>query len=133
MMELLVAPRLLVHPKPIPRLVFPNAERFRPIPHQDHHAIAGDAQTFTAWIPLHDCLPKLGPLQILEVPTRNGLQKTPSGPVVIPIDRARAGSLGRRTNQRRRRPRLSQPRCARRHTQHLHSTPRLPRLPLPEL
>src|ERR1700749_2834441 len=33
MMELLVGPHLLVHPKPIPRLVFPNAERCRHTPH----------------------------------------------------------------------------------------------------
>jgi ectoine hydroxylase-related dioxygenase (phytanoyl-CoA dioxygenase family) len=89
MMELLVGPHLLVHPKPIPRLVFPSAERFRPIPHQDHQAVAGDPQTYTAWIPLHDCLPKLGPLQILEGSHRYGLQRTPPGTNVIPIDTAR--------------------------------------------
>ena len=84
MMELLVGPHLLVHPKPIPRLVFPSPTGFRPITHQDHHAIAGDLQTFTAWIPLHDCPPKLGPLQILEGSHRYGLQKTPPGTGVIP-------------------------------------------------
>jgi hypothetical protein len=89
MMELLVGPHLLVHPKPIPRLVFPSTERFRPIPRQDHHAIAGDPQTFTAWIPLHDCPPKLGPLQILEGSHRYGLQKTSPGAIVIPIDSVR--------------------------------------------
>jgi len=99
MMQLLVGPHLLVHPKPIPRLVFPNAERFRTIPHQDHHAIAGDPQTFTAWIPLHDCPPKLGPLQILEGSHRHGLQKTPSATGVIPIDSARGDAwVGGRIN-----------------------------------
>lgn len=99
MMELLVGPHLLVHPKPIPRLVFPNAERFRPIPHQDHHAIAGDPQTYTAWIPLHDCPPKLGPLQILEGSHRHGLQKTPPRTGVIPIDSARGDTwVGGRIN-----------------------------------
>jgi ectoine hydroxylase-related dioxygenase (phytanoyl-CoA dioxygenase family) len=83
-MELLVGPRVLVHPKPIPRLVFPNAERFQAMAHQDHYAIAGDLQTYTAWMPLHDCTPKFGPLQILEGSHRYGLQKTPPGTGVIP-------------------------------------------------
>jgi hypothetical protein len=86
MMELLVGSHLLVHPRPIPRLVFPTAERFHATPHRDHHTIAGDPRTFTAWIPLHDCPPKLGPLQILEGSHRNGRQKTPPSSVVVPID-----------------------------------------------
>jgi ectoine hydroxylase-related dioxygenase (phytanoyl-CoA dioxygenase family) len=85
MMELLVGPHLLVHPKPIPRLVFPNAETFRLITHQDHHAIAGDVQTFTAWMPLHDCPVKLGPLQILEGSHRFGLQTPPGNGVIPPL------------------------------------------------
>ena len=89
MMELLVGPNLLIHPKPIPRLVFPSTERFRSTPHRDHSTVAGDPQTFTAWIPLHDCLPKLGPLQILEGSHRNGLKKALPGSVVIPIDASR--------------------------------------------
>lgn len=98
-MELLVGPHLLVHPKPIPRLVFPNAEHFSPITHQDHHAIAGDIQTFTAWMPLHDCTTKLGPLQILAGSHRYGLQKTPPGTGVIPRKTARGDAwVGGRIN-----------------------------------
>src|ERR1035437_2705853 len=98
-MELHVGPHLLVRPKPIPRLVFPNAEHFSPITHQDHHAIAGDIQTFTAWMPLHDCTTKLGPLQILAGSHRYGLQKTPPGTGVIPRKTARGDAwVGGRIN-----------------------------------
>ncbi len=90
-MEFLVGPHLLVHPKPIPRLVFPNASSFRYLPHQDHHAVAGDLRTYTAWTPLHECLPKLGPLQVLEGSHRFGVQKTPAGSGVIPIEATRGG------------------------------------------
>ena len=87
LMELLVGPHVLVHPKSIPRLVFPNAGSFRFLPHQDHHTIAGDLQTYTAWMPLHDCPVKLGPLQILEGSHRYGVQKT-LGTGIIPVETA---------------------------------------------
>jgi ectoine hydroxylase-related dioxygenase (phytanoyl-CoA dioxygenase family) len=73
-MNLLVGPRLLIHPKPIARLIFPNCERFVIDAHQDHQSVAGDAGCFTAWMPLHDCPPELGPLQILENSHHYGLQ-----------------------------------------------------------
>ncbi len=73
-MNLLVGPQLLIHPKPIARLIFPNCERFVVHAHQDHQAIGGDPESFTAWMPLHDCPPELGPLQILEASHRFGLQ-----------------------------------------------------------
>jgi ectoine hydroxylase-related dioxygenase (phytanoyl-CoA dioxygenase family) len=74
-MNLLVGPRLLIHPKPIARVIFPNCERFVIDAHQDHQSVAGDAGCFTAWMPLHDCPPELGPLQILENSHRFGLQE----------------------------------------------------------
>ncbi|HEY4379687.1 MAG TPA: phytanoyl-CoA dioxygenase family protein [Acidobacteriaceae bacterium] len=99
MMELVVGPHLLVHPKPIPRLVFPSPLPFRSITHQDHYSIAGDPQTYTAWMPLHDCSPKLGPLQILEGSHRFGLQKTPPGTGVIPMENTRGDNwVGGRIN-----------------------------------
>lgn len=73
-MKQLVGSRLLIHPKPIARLMFPNCERFIIHAHQDHQAIGGDPESFTAWMPLHDCPPELGPLQILEGSHRFGLQ-----------------------------------------------------------
>jgi hypothetical protein len=71
-MRKLTGPRLLIHPKPIVRLIFPNCECFIVQAHQDHQAIGGDSESFTAWMPLHDCPPELGPLQILEGSHRFG-------------------------------------------------------------
>jgi len=87
-MTLLVGPRLLIHPKPIGRLIFPNCERFVIQAHQDHQSIGGDANSFTAWMPLHDCPVELGPLQILEASHHSGLQGT--DPATGIIDRATA-------------------------------------------
>jgi Phytanoyl-CoA dioxygenase (PhyH) len=87
----LVGPRLLVHPKPISRLIFPNEERFIVHAHQDHHAIAGNSESFTAWMPLHDCPAELGPLQILEASHHFGLQKTLPGTGYIPSETLRGG------------------------------------------
>ncbi|NYF88350.1 phytanoyl-CoA dioxygenase family protein [Tunturiibacter empetritectus] len=73
-MRLLVGPKLLVHPKPIVRLIFPNCDRSVIHAHQDHLAVGGDTNCFTAWLPLHDCPAELGPLQVLEGSHRFGLQ-----------------------------------------------------------
>jgi hypothetical protein len=73
-MRLLVGPKLIVHPKPIGRLIFPDCDRFMIHAHQDHQAIGGDADCFTAWMPLHDCPAELGPLQVLEGSNHFGLQ-----------------------------------------------------------
>ena len=73
-MERLVGPQLLIHPKPIARLIFPNCERFVIRAHQDHRGIGGDPESFTAWMALHDCPAELGPLHILEGSHRFGLQ-----------------------------------------------------------
>jgi phytanoyl-CoA dioxygenase PhyH len=88
-MHLLVGPRLLIHPKPIARLMFPNCEQFIVHEHQDHTAIDGDPESFTAWIPLHNCPPQLGPLQILEASHCFGLQETGVGTGFIPRGTAR--------------------------------------------
>jgi hypothetical protein len=91
-MNLLVGPDLLIHPKPISRLIFPNCERFIVHAHQDHQAIAGDAESFTAWMPLHDCPAELGPLQILEASHRFGLQRADPETGFIPKETAHGGS-----------------------------------------
>jgi len=88
-MELLVGPRVLVHPKSIGRLIFPKSERFLVHAHQDHRGIGGDAESFTAWMPLHDCPAELGPLQILEASHRFGLQNTGSERGFLPVNMAR--------------------------------------------
>jgi phytanoyl-CoA dioxygenase PhyH len=90
-MELLVGSRLLIHPKPIGRLIFPNCERFVIQAHQDHQSIAGDPESFTAWIPLHNCPLELGPLRILEGSHRCGLQKIDPETGIIPNGTARGG------------------------------------------
>ncbi|MGH9585407.1 MAG: phytanoyl-CoA dioxygenase family protein [Acidobacteriaceae bacterium] len=71
-MKMLVGERLLVHPKPIGRLIFPNCERLTVHAHQDYRFMGGDTECFTVWIPLHDCPPSVGPLRILEGSHRFG-------------------------------------------------------------
>ena len=98
-MTQLVGPQLLIHPKPIGRLIFPNCERFIVHAHQDHRGIGGDPETFTAWLPLHDCPIKLGPLQILAASHRYGLQSTGSDSGYLPREMARGGAwVGGRIN-----------------------------------
>jgi hypothetical protein len=73
-MKLLVGPELFFHPKTTHDLYFriSSAEWFHT--HQDHTAVGGDEESFTAWIPLHDCPLEQGPLRVLEGSHRFGLQ-----------------------------------------------------------
>ena len=71
-MKMIVGDRLLIHPKPIGRLIFPNCERFRVHAHQDYRFMGGDPECFTVWIPLHECPIEVGPLQIMEGSHRAG-------------------------------------------------------------
>ncbi|MGB8481484.1 MAG: phytanoyl-CoA dioxygenase family protein [Acidobacteriaceae bacterium] len=73
-MNMLVGERVLIHPKPIGRLIFPHCERLVVHAHQDYRFMDGDPECFTVWIPLHDCPTNLGPLQILEGSHRFGYQ-----------------------------------------------------------
>jgi hypothetical protein len=90
-MRQLVGPLLLIHPKPIGRLVFPNCERLIIHAHQDHRAISGDSESYTMWMPLHDCPQELGPLQILEASHHYGLQSIDRETGIIPKEIARGG------------------------------------------
>ena len=90
-MHQLVGPNLLIHPKPIGRLIFPNCERLIIHAHQDHRAISGDSDSYTVWMPLHDCPPELGPLQILEASHRYGLQSIDPETGIIPKESACGG------------------------------------------
>jgi Phytanoyl-CoA dioxygenase (PhyH) len=74
-MKMIVGDRLLIHPKPIGRLIFPNCERLTVHAHQDYRFMGGDPECFTVWIPLHDCPVEVGPLQIKEGSHRFGFQK----------------------------------------------------------
>jgi ectoine hydroxylase-related dioxygenase (phytanoyl-CoA dioxygenase family) len=73
-MKRLVGPRLLVHPKPIARMIFPNCPGALLHAHQDNSGIAGSAESYTVWMPLHDCLQNQGTLEIMEASHRYGLQ-----------------------------------------------------------
>ncbi|WP_263354527.1 phytanoyl-CoA dioxygenase family protein [Acidicapsa acidisoli] len=73
-MKMLVGDQLLIHPKPIGRLIFPHCERLVVHAHQDYQFMGGDPQFYTAWIPLHDCPTNVGPLRILEGSHRFGFQ-----------------------------------------------------------
>lgn len=72
-MKLVVGEHLLIHPKPIGRLIFPHRENLTVHAHQDHRFMDGDPECFTVWIPLHDCPIGMGPLQILEGSHRFGV------------------------------------------------------------
>ena len=65
-MKMLVGNRLLVHPKPIGRLIFPHCEQLTVHAHQDYRFMGGDPECFTVWIPLHDCPANVGPLRVVE-------------------------------------------------------------------
>jgi hypothetical protein len=73
-MTMLAGELVLIHPKPIGRLIFPHCERLVNHAHQNFRFMNGDPEGFTAWIPLHDCPANLGPLQILEGSHRFGIQ-----------------------------------------------------------
>ena len=91
-MRMLIGEQLLIHPKPIGRLIFPNCERLLVHAHQDYRFMDGDAECFTAWIPLHDCPINLGPLRILEGSHRFGFQDHTQGTIpAIPEGAARGG------------------------------------------
>ncbi len=74
LMTMLVGEQVLVHPKPIGRLIFPHCGRLVTHAHQDYEFMGGDSEFFTVWIPLHDCPLDEGPLRILEGSHRFGTQ-----------------------------------------------------------
>ena len=74
-MQMLTGDRLLVHPKPIGRLIFPHCERLTVHAHQDYRFMGGDPECFTTWIPMHDCPLTVGPLQIAKGSHLHGFQK----------------------------------------------------------
>jgi hypothetical protein len=75
-MKRLVGPRLFVHPKPIARMIFPNCEGALLHAHQDNSGIAGSFESYTVWMPLHDCVQGEGTLEIKEMSHLFGLQHT---------------------------------------------------------
>ena len=75
-MKRLVGPHLLVHPKPIARMIFPNCDGALLHAHQDNSGIAGSSESYTVWMPLHDCLQGQGTLAIKEASHLSGLLTT---------------------------------------------------------
>jgi hypothetical protein len=77
---------VLVHPRNIARVMFPQNNRFTTPAHQDYVHIQGTEETWTAWIPLGDCPRELGGLEVLAGSHRAGVR---------PVRRAEgAGGLG---------------------------------------
>jgi ectoine hydroxylase-related dioxygenase (phytanoyl-CoA dioxygenase family) len=74
-MRMIVGDHVLIHPKPIGRLIFPRCERLVTHAHQDYEFMGGDPEFYTVWIPLHDCPLEVGPLRILEGSHRYGIQE----------------------------------------------------------
>jgi ectoine hydroxylase-related dioxygenase (phytanoyl-CoA dioxygenase family) len=73
-MRMLVDEQVVVHPKPIGRLIFPSQERLVTHAHQDYEFMGGDPECYTVWIPLHDCPVEAGSLRILQGSHRHGIQ-----------------------------------------------------------
>jgi ectoine hydroxylase-related dioxygenase (phytanoyl-CoA dioxygenase family) len=64
--EKLLGDNVLVHPRKIGRVGFPQNEGHQTPVHQDFFHIGGTAETYTAWIPLGDCPQRLGCLSVAE-------------------------------------------------------------------
>jgi ectoine hydroxylase-related dioxygenase (phytanoyl-CoA dioxygenase family) len=93
-MEMVVGDQVLIHPKPIGRLIFPNCEQLVVHAHQDYEFMGGDPEFFTVWIPLHDCPVETGPLRILAGSHRFGIQQHQRDNLhvpEIPMDAASGG------------------------------------------
>lgn len=81
---------VLVHPRNIARVMFPQNNVHTTPAHQDYVHIQGTEETWTAWIPLGDCPRELGGLEVLPGSHRFG---------VLPVRSAYgAGGLGVETD-----------------------------------
>jgi hypothetical protein len=75
----LVGADVLIHPRPIGRLVFPSrhapagADYTTPA-HQDYVSVQGTPHTYTAWVPLHDVPAEVGPLAVAAGSHRDGVR-----------------------------------------------------------
>jgi hypothetical protein len=61
----LIGETVLVHPRNIARIIFPQNTQYTTPAHQDYIYIQGTPETFTSWIPLSDCPREFGSLSIL--------------------------------------------------------------------
>ena len=68
----LLAGEVLVHPRRIGRLTFPNNQGATTPAHQDHYYIRGAVETYSCWAPLGDCPMSLGGLAVWPGTQRRG-------------------------------------------------------------
>lgn len=84
--------QVLVHPRRIGRLTFPNNQQATTPPHQDFFYIRGSVDTLSCWTPLGECSVELGGLAILPGSHKGGyLEHTVKFPgavggVGLPVD-----------------------------------------------
>lgn len=68
----LLGEQVLVHPRRIGRITFPNNTVATTPPHQDHFYIRGSVDTYSCWTPLGDCPTALGGLAVWPGSHRHG-------------------------------------------------------------
>lgn len=73
--ESLLGDSVLVHPRKIGRVSFPQNEGQHTPLHQDFFHIRGTTETYTAWIPLGDCPQGLGCLTVADESHRAGFRE----------------------------------------------------------
>jgi ectoine hydroxylase-related dioxygenase (phytanoyl-CoA dioxygenase family) len=76
MLGQLIGEEVLVHPRNIARIVFPQNQKFTTPAHQDWIHVQGTPETYTAWIPLSDCPRSFGNLTVLVGSHRFGIFPT---------------------------------------------------------
>ncbi len=64
---------VLAHPLHVIRNVFPQREDFTTRAHQDYVHIQGTPETYTVWLPMHDCPRTMGGLAVAEGSHRSGV------------------------------------------------------------
>eukprot|EP00802_Teleaulax_amphioxeia_P017981 Tamp_18154.p1 GENE.Tamp_18154~~Tamp_18154.p1 ORF type:complete len:295 (+),score=53.92 Tamp_18154:80-886(+) len=72
MLETLFGESVLMHPRHICRVHFPDQSANRTLPHQDYPYVQGTERTVTNWCPLGDVPADMGPLAILVGSNRYG-------------------------------------------------------------
>jgi hypothetical protein len=73
--EKLLGDTVLVHPRKIGRVGFPQNEGHQTPVHQDFFHIRGATETYTAWVPLGDCPQRLGCLSVAEATHNLGFRE----------------------------------------------------------
>lgn len=89
--EKILGGEVLVHPRRIGRITFPNFLEAATPPHQDHHYIRGAVETYSCWTPLGECPLELGGLAVWPGSHRRGftehtVKSTGVGGAGVPVD-----------------------------------------------